>query len=118
MNGLDSLKAAILAVPVPGAPLSFPQEGAAVGLAFLEASLRQNHIRRLTERISLKDHGVGERRTELDVSLGMLDPIHRSASDEYQRLRSKNSNEDHRDVREESHLWVPVARLPRRTSSP
>ena len=56
MDGMESLKEAILTVPIPGAPPRLSTDGAAVGLAFLDTVIRQNHVRRLTERLTLVEH--------------------------------------------------------------
>ncbi|MBE8518474.1 hypothetical protein ILP97_13325 [Amycolatopsis sp. H6(2020)] len=56
MDGFSLLEEAIRSMPVPGAPPRLSLDGAAVGLSFLDTALRLNHVRRLTERISLVDH--------------------------------------------------------------
>jgi hypothetical protein len=121
LSGLESLLEAIHSVPIPGAPPRLSKDGAAVGLAFLDIALRQNHIRRLTERLTLVEHRTASCTMEVDVSLGMLDLEQRQAGLLYQRIRSRGTAEppegpDEPDV-PENVLWVPVS-LARRSHAP
>jgi hypothetical protein len=114
MRGLDSLIEAINTVPIPGAPPRLSKDGAAVGLAFLDIALRQNHVRRLTERLTLIEHRSARCSTEVDISLGMLDEEQRMAGRLYQRIRSRGApTEDG----QQAVLWVPVS-LARRSHAP
>lgn len=113
MDGMESLRHAITTVPIPGAPPRLSHHGAAVGLALLDASLRLNHVRRLTERLTLVEHGAARRVTEVDISLRLLDEGQRDATAGLQGLIGKEHGE--RDGG--STLWVPMARLPRRAVS-
>ena len=62
-----------------------------MALAFLDVALRQNHVRRLTERLSLIEHRAARCTTEVDISLGLLDEAQREAGILYQRLRNRTS---------------------------
>ena len=115
---MPSLGEAIRTVPVPGAPPSLSREGAAVGLAFLDMALRQNHIRRLTERLSLVEHGVASRTTEVDVRLSLLDPRQREACHLFQRLSSRSARNPEQEQAATPTIWVPVTRISRLSVSP
>ena len=127
MNGKDCLEEAIRTVPIPGAPPRLSKDGAAVGLAFLDIALRQNHIRRLTERLTLIEHRTARCTTEVDISLGMLDPEQREAALLYQQIRSRSaaelrSRDDPQDGGPQRRtakdvMWVPVS-LARRSHAP
>jgi len=116
---MDSLRHAIETIPIPGAPPRLSQQGAAVGLALLDTSLRLNHVRRLTERLTVVEHGTARRTTEVDVSLKLLDEGQREATAQLQNLIGREHGEraGARTVQQRS-LWVPLARLPRREMSP
>src|SRR5437763_8609975 len=116
---MDSLRHAIETIPIPGAPPRLSRQGAAVGLALLDTSLRLNHVRRLTERLTVVEHGSARRTTEVDVSLKLLDEGQRQATAELQDLIGKEHGvrAGSRQARQRS-LWVPLARLPRRDVSP
>src|SRR5262245_56594671 len=114
LDGMDSLKQAIWTVPMPGAPPRLSKDGAAVGLAFLDAALRQNHVRRLTERLTMSEHRTARCTTEVDISLGMLDDEQRAAGLLYQRLRHHGTAKDRPSG---DLLWVPVS-LARRRHAP
>ncbi|WBB69260.1 hypothetical protein [Micromonospora sp. WMMD812] len=115
---MPSLERAIRTVPVPGAPPPLSREGAAVGLAFLDMALRQNHIRRLTERLSFVEHGVASRTTEVDVRLSLLDPSQREASHLFQRLSSRSARDPEQEQPSTPTIWVPVTRISRLSVSP
>jgi hypothetical protein len=125
VKGHKSLLEAIASVPIPGAPPRLSKDGAAVGLAFLDIALRQNHVRRLTERLTLVEHRTARRTIEVDVSLGMLDRQQRDAGLLYQSIRSRGASAipgAKQDATErpdtlDGMLWVPVS-LARRTHSP
>lgn len=119
MDGIDSLRHAIETIPIPGAPPRLSRQGAAVGLALLDTSLRLNHVRRLTERLTVVEHGTARRSTEVDVSLKLLDEGQRQATAQLQDLIGQEHGEraTSRPARQRS-LWVPLARLPRRDVSP
>lgn len=114
MDGKTALQHAIMSVPVPGAP---PRQTGSdqVGLSFLDAALRLNHVRRLTERITITDHRVARRITEVEVSLRMLDPEQRRAATLSQELRDAAPGE-HRGPSD--RIWVPVARVSRQSAAP
>jgi hypothetical protein len=119
VDGIDSLRHAIETIPIPGAPPRLSRQGAAVGLALLDTSLRLNHVRRLTERLTVVEHGTARRSTEVDVSLKLLDEGQRQATAQLQDLIGQEHGERaaSRPERQRS-LWVPLARLPRRDVSP
>lgn len=114
---MDSLRHAIETIPIPGAPPRLSQQGAAVGLALLDTSLRLNHVRRLTERLTVVEHGTARRTTEIDVSLKLLDEGQRQATAALQDLTGREHGE-RAASRGAQQLWVPLARLPRRYVTP
>lgn len=114
MDGRTALSHAIMSIPVPGAPPHLPDDGAAIGLSFLDSALRLNHVRRLTERLTVIDHRVARRVTEVDVSLRMLDESQRRASALSQELRGRGPGAD----RAAGAIWVPVARISRVSAAP
>lgn len=116
--GLEALKQAIRTVPVPGAPPPLSREAAAVGLAFLDMALRQNHIRRLTERLSLVEHGLASRTTEVDVRLSLLNHSQRAASRLFQQLSSRSARSREEEQTASPTIWVPVTRISRLSVSP
>ncbi|GAA1880306.1 hypothetical protein GCM10009836_72000 [Pseudonocardia ailaonensis] len=111
MDGRTALQHALVSIPVPGAPPRMTEAGAAVGLSFLDSALRLNHVRRLTERLTVVDHRVAHRATQVDVSLRMLDDGQLRATDLSRQLRGRSANGD-------GAIWVPVALLPRSTAAP
>lgn len=108
---MESLRHAIATIPIPGAPPRLSHQGAAVGLALLDTALRLNHVRRLTERLTVVEHGSARRITEVDVGLKLLDESQRQATAQLPELVGK-------DAAGARSLWVPIARLPRREVSP
>lgn len=116
MDGRTALAHAIMSIPVPGAPPRLPEDGAAIGLSFLDSALRLNHVRRLTERLTLVDHRVARRVTEIDVSLRMLDGSQRRASALSQELRGREP--DGTPTAGPRAIWVPVARISRTSTAP
>jgi hypothetical protein len=119
MDGIESLRHAIETIPIPGAPPRLSRQGAAVGLALLDTSLRLNHVRRLTERLTVVDHGAARRSTEIDVSLKLLDEGQRQATAQLQDLIGREHGERAASrPAQQRALWVPLARLPRRDASP
>ncbi|HVW42903.1 MAG TPA: hypothetical protein VHC18_16280 [Amycolatopsis sp.] len=114
---MDSLRHAIETIPIPGAPPRLSRQGAAVGLGLLDTSLRLNHVRRLTERLTVVEHGTARRTTEVDLSLKLLDEGQRQAAAELQDLIGREHG-DRTGSRPVQQLWVPLARLPRREMSP
>jgi hypothetical protein len=118
VDGISCLREAIETVPVPGAPPRLSRDGAAVALAFLDAALRLNHVRRLTERISLVDHGVVRRTTEIEVSLNMLDTGQAGAASLFRQLASPTFSDSDLTPISQSPIWVPIARTSRRAADP
>ncbi|WP_236796922.1 hypothetical protein [Amycolatopsis sp. GM8] len=115
VDGMESLRHAIATIPIPGAPPRLSHQGAAVGLALLDTALRLNHVRRLTERLTVVEHGSARRITEIDVGLKLLDEGQRQATAELPGLIGKEHGGTGTHQRA---LWVPLARLPRRDVSP
>jgi hypothetical protein len=103
---------------VPGAPPSLSRDGAVVGLAFLDAALRLNHVRRLTERLSLLEHRIARRTTEVDVSLSMLNRGQNTAAALFQQLVSHTPEYSELTSAHNRTIWVPIARISRRTAEP
>jgi hypothetical protein len=116
MDGYEALREAVRTMPVPGAPPRTSISGAAVGLSFLDTVLRLNHVRRLTDRLTVVEHASARRTTEVDIDLGMLDENQREAARLYQHLVGQGQEKD------ASHgpatMWVPVARISRRSVAP
>ena len=117
MDSSTALRHAIASVAVPGAPPRQNAVGAAIGLSFLDSALRLNHIQRLSETLTVTDHRTARRTTEIDVSLAMLDEGQRRAAALSRELRSASraGGPDH-PVPDE--VWVPVARIDRRSTAP
>ncbi len=115
MDSSTALRHAIMSVSVPGAPPRQNTVGAAIGLSFLDSALRLNHIRRLSETLTVTDHRVARRTTEIDISLAMLDEGQRRATMQSRDLRNGSRRED-RDSGD--RVWVPVARIARRSTAP
>jgi hypothetical protein len=114
VDGRTALQHAIMSVPVPGAP---PRQfsAAAIGLSFLDSALRLNHVRRLTERLTITDHRVARRITEIDISLRMLDSGQRHAATLSRELRNAGPR---RGGSRADRIWVPVARISRQSAAP
>jgi hypothetical protein len=118
MEGINCLREAIATVPVPGAPPTLSRDGAVVGLAFLDMALRLNHVRRLTERLVVAEHGIARRTTETDISLNMLDTGQRDAAYLYNKLASHRPDDRPDRRSNEETIWVPVARISRSVAEP
>jgi hypothetical protein len=118
VQGIECLREAISTVPVPGAPPSLSREGAVVGLAFLDIALRLNHIRRLTERLAVAEHGIARRTTEVDISLNMLDTGQREAARLFKQLASRGFDDRANGPIRDAAMWVPVARISRSMAEP
>jgi hypothetical protein len=109
----DAIRNAILAVHVPGSPPRLPRGGDRIGREFADAAERQNHVRRISETLTLVEHGHAERSVRIDLSLGLLTPHQRRAGEDYSRIRASSGQGATR-----LPLWVPIARLSRRSVSP
>jgi hypothetical protein len=118
MDGISCLREAISTVPVPGAPPRLSRDGAVAGLAFLDAALRLNHVRRLTERLSVVEHRIARRTTEVDISLNMLDRGQTAAAKLFQQLASHTAADADSKPVGDNTIWVPVARISRKTAEP
>jgi hypothetical protein len=117
VDSSTALRSAIMSVSVPGAPPRQNAVGAAIGLSFLDSALRLNHIRRVSETLTVTDHRVARRITELDISLAMLDEGQRRAMVLSRDLRRASSRGENGDQRVDE-VWVPVARIARRSAAP
>ena len=117
MDSSTALRYAITSVPVPGAPPRQNAVGAAIGLSFLDSALRLNHIRRVSETLTVTDHRVARRTTEIDISLAMLDEGQRRAMGLSRDLRSAGRRGEDGAQRSDE-VWVPIARIARRSTAP
>jgi hypothetical protein len=111
VDGISVLREAISTIPIPAAPPRLSIEGAAVGLGFLDAALRLNHVRRLTERLTIEQHRIAQRITEVDISINMLTDSQLGAARMLQRLAGHNTVHPRFENDVGSTIWVPVARL-------
>ncbi len=116
MDGYEALREVVRTLPVPGAPPRTSIPGAAVGLSFLDTVLRLNHVRRLTDRLTIVEHASARRTTEVDIDLGMLDENQREAARLYQQLVGQSKYVDMNNTT--ATMWVPVARISRRSVAP
>lgn len=116
MDSSTALRYAIMSVPAPGAPPRQNATGAAIGLSFLDSALRLNHIRRVSETLTVTDHRVARRTTEIDISLAMLDEGQRRALVLSRDLRGAGRGREGGGGFDE--VWVPVARVARRSTAP
>jgi hypothetical protein len=114
VDGAAVLRDAVLTLPIPAAPPRLSLDGAAAGLGILDAALRLNHVRRVTERLDISEHRIAKRTTELDISINLLTDIQLAAAQSIQALTSHGLTQppSSMDVPEQV-LWVPVARLSR-----
>ncbi|MEU4427070.1 hypothetical protein AB0F81_41145 [Actinoplanes sp. NPDC024001] len=71
-GSLDHLRTLIQALPVPTAPLTFPNRDAALGLALMDLSFRLDHLPRLSEHLTLMDRGHMSRSISVDVDLSVI----------------------------------------------
>jgi hypothetical protein len=117
VDSSTALRYAIMSVPAPGAPPRQNAVGAAIGLSFLDSALRLNHIRRVSETLTVTDHRVARRTTEIDISLAMLDEGQRRAMVLSRDLRSASRPGNDGD-QSSDEVWVPVARVARRSTAP
>lgn len=127
MDGISALTLAMEDVVTPKSPPRLSKSGAAVGLSFLDTSLRQNHVRRVTERIRCTEVGAARRVVEVDVSLNLLDRGQWTASSALNELRERSRKAQSRPAVDKStqtgmssdqSLWVPIWRVPRRAVAP
>lgn len=118
MDGISRLREAIRTAPVPVAPPRMSLEGAAVGLGFLDAALRLNHVRRITERLTISQHRIAHRTTQVDLSVNMMTDVQLEAAAAFQALSSHSSAQVVDAKLSGPMLWVPVARLPRTDVGP
>ena len=107
-SAFDDLRVLIQALPVPTAPLVFPQHESALGLALMDLSLRLDHVPRLTEQLTLVDRGHMSRSVSVDVDLDAISA----------RLRKPLTVSDGTEQGGGGSLWVPVSRFSRRDLAP
>src|SRR5690242_6757507 len=69
----DSFLRVLADIAVPGSPARLSRDDAPIGLSFLETALRLNHVRRITETLTLSEHGAATRSVEMDIGIGLLD---------------------------------------------
>jgi hypothetical protein len=105
---LDHLRTLIQALPVPTAPLTFPNREAALGLALMDLSLRLDHLPRLSEHLTLMDRGHMSRAISVDVDLDQISG----------RLRNTLLVPGDATPGRSGSLWVPVSRYSRRDLAP
>lgn len=108
---------------------------AAIGLGFLDMALRQNHVRRITERLRLTEHLAPACTAEIEISLNLLNQVQRNACEAFELARQRSvvgssgrqllrpdtdsataSTDGERG--QENIIWTPVARLPRQAVAP
>ena len=118
MDGISVLREAISTIPVPSAPPRLSRDGAAVGLGLLDAALRLNHVRRLTERLTVTQHRIAQRTTEVDISINMLTDTQLEAARRFQALAGHSTDSPGSGQDAEGTVWVPVARLSRTNVGP
>lgn len=118
MDGISVLREAIATIPVPAAPPRLSMDGASVGLGFLDAALRLNHVRRLTERLTVTQHRLAQRSTEVDISINMLTNTQLQAASTFQTLARHSSFDPMPESQSDATVWVPVARLSRTSVGP
>lgn len=108
---------------------------AAIGLGFLDMALRQNHVRRITERLQLTEHLAPVCNAEIEISLNLLNQEQRNACEAFEQARQRSvvgssvrqipraeaatsaTSPDGEKV-QENIIWTPVARLPRQAVAP
>jgi len=117
VDSSTALRCAITSVPAPGAPPRQNATDAAIGLSFLDSALRLNHLRRVSETLTVTDHRVARRTTEIDISLAMLDEGQRRAMVLSRDLRGAGRRERN-GGQGSDEIWVPVARIARRSTAP
>lgn len=105
---LEHLRILVQALPVPTAPLTFPAEEGALGLALMDLSFRLDHLPRLSEHLTLMDRGHMSRAISVDVDL------HRITG----RLRETLLVPGVAAPGGGASLWVPVSRYSRRDLAP
>lgn len=135
MDSRKALEAAIGSVPIPGSPPRMSSDEAAIGLGFLDMALRQNHVRRITERLILTEHLAPVCNAEIEISLNLLNPQQRNACKAFEQVRQRSvfgssvrqssvsaETEPTRtgdlEAVQEGVIWTPVARLSRQAVAP
>ena len=106
---LDHLRTMIQALPVPTAPLTFPNREAALGLALMDLSFRLDHLPRLSEHLTLMDRGHMSRVISVDVDLDQISGRLRDTLMVPGGAAAGGGG---------GSLWVPVSRYSRRDLAP
>jgi hypothetical protein len=116
-----SLEHLIATLPIPGHPPRYLRVGAEYGTAFFDMALRQNHLRRLTERLQLFDVANMARTVTLDLSLDRLSTSQLEAARRYNAVRRRPSADRSSDAGNQGEpdlAWVVIARVPRADTAP
>jgi len=106
----------IRATATPESPPVYTRAGAEFGYSFLASALTMRHVLRETEHIRITNRDSLSRSVSLDVG---FDRLSRSAADagrRYGEARHRTLAEN--GVSTPGLLWVPVARIDRRVTSP
>jgi hypothetical protein len=108
---------------------------AAIGLGFLDMALRQNHVRRITERLQLTEHLAPVCNAEIEISLNLLNQQQRNACEAFEQARQRSvvgssvrqipradnatpPTSPDGEKGQENIIWTPIARLPRQAVAP
>ncbi|MEV5963266.1 hypothetical protein AB0L70_15965 [Kribbella sp. NPDC051952] len=135
MDSRKALEVAIGSIPLPGSPPRMSSDEAAIGLGFLDMALRQNHVRRITERLQLTEHLAPVCNAEIEISLNLLNQQQRNACEAFEQARQRSvvgtgarqvlrspdtepSTSADSETSPENIVWTPVARLPRQAVAP
>lgn len=135
MDSRKALEVAISSVPIPGSPPRMSSDEAAIGLGFLDMALRQNHVRRITERLQLTEHLAPVCTAEIEISLNLLNQEQRKVCEDFEQARQRSviGSLTRQILRvegtppvpspgvqsdQDNVIWTPVARLPRRAVAP
>lgn len=97
---LDRFVAELWRTPIPAAPLAGDRWLELLGLSLFDLTLNQQHVSRMSERLSLIDATHLTRRVSLEIDMSALPPARREA------LTTDPVGGGNR-------LWVPLARQPR-----
>ena len=99
---LDRFVAELWRTPIPAAPLGGNRWLELLGLSLFDLTLNQQHVSRMSERLSLIDATHLTRRVSLEIDMSTLSPARRAVL-----------AKDPLSGGERRQLWVPLARHPR-----
>lgn len=99
---LDRFVAELWRTPVPAAPLTGDRWLELLGLSLFDLTLNQQHVSRMSERLSLIDATHLTRRVSLEIDMATLSPARRAVL-----------AKDPLSGGTRQQLWVPLARQPR-----